>query len=252
MNKIDLVLENLVLVHEMNRVEEIGRVVANAAQGYGFSYVGLFRRFWPSDGDRPRWQPVTHWLNRRPILEFSEKCAHGADVGWSRLSGVDAPFTWDKLLEMARRENQVVYRKLKKQTDWAAGAGITHGITFPVFARDGLMGKLILGSDTPVDLSPVEVSLFTTLATQSLRQCTSILQRGKDDAAETTLVPRLSDRELLILKCIAGGMTSVETGKAANISHHTVDWYVNNLQGKLGARNRQNLVALAFRHGLVR
>ncbi|MGV0817004.1 LuxR C-terminal-related transcriptional regulator [Martelella sp. AMO21009] len=252
MRKINLVLENLVLVHEMDRVEEIGRVVSNAAQGYGFSYIGLFRRYWPAGGDRPRWQPITHWLHRRPILEFSEKCAQGADVGWSRLSAVDTPFTWDRLLEMAQRENKVVYRKLKRQTDWAAEAGIPHGITFPVFSRDGLLGKLVLGSSTPVDLSPVEVSLFTTLADQSLRQCTAILHRGANGPAEMASVPQLSDREILILKCIAGGMTSVETGRAANISHYTVDWYVNNLQGKLGARNRQNLVALAFRHGLVR
>ena len=36
------------------------------------------------------------------------------------------------------------------------------------------------------------------------------------------------------------------------LSNHTVDWYVSSLQEKLGARNRQNLIAMAFRLGLVK
>ena len=50
---------------------------------------------------------------------------------------------------------------------------------------------------------------------------------------------------------LADGLTSNEIAKQLTISSHTVDWYINGLQEKLKARNRQHVVALAFRLGLV-
>jgi LuxR family transcriptional regulator len=46
-------------------------------------------------------------------------------------------------------------------------------------------------------------------------------------------------------------MTSPEMGKELSISSHTVDWYINGIQRKLHARNRQHAIALAFRYGLI-
>jgi LuxR family transcriptional regulator, quorum-sensing system regulator SdiA len=56
---------------------------------------------------------------------------------------------------------------------------------------------------------------------------------------------------LEILHFLTDGLTSNEIGKVLNLSNHTVDWYMNGLQEKLQARNRQHAVALAFRQGLV-
>lgn len=252
MNNINIVLKNLVLVHEMTDVDGVGKVISDAAAGYGFSYCGLFRRTFTADGQEPRWKPVTHWIHNRPITEIADLSEGEADAGWSSLSAGDAPFTWDSALDAARQENKPVYQKLKSLLERAAAAGITHGMTFPVFSRDGLMGKLALGRTERVELSPVEISLFNTLAAQCLRQCETILQRRESGPVAIVPIPKLSDREILILHSIAAGMTSVETAKAAQISHHTVDWYVNGLQRKLDARNRQNLIAIAFRMGLIR
>jgi LuxR family transcriptional regulator len=54
-----------------------------------------------------------------------------------------------------------------------------------------------------------------------------------------------------ILHYLAEGMTSMEISKHLKISNHTVDWYMNGLQDKLRAKNRQQAVALAFRYGLI-
>ena len=67
----------------------------------------------------------------------------------------------------------------------------------------------------------------------------------------TSLAFPLTRREMEILHYLAEGLTSVEISKVLKISNHTVDWYMNGLQQKLKAKNRQQAVALAFRHGLV-
>ena len=252
MKKFNLVLKNLVLVHELEHVDEIGGLIANAANGYGFSYFGLFHRYFPNNDDVPRWQSLIDHLNLRPLFDAGEDANRWFDEGWSCLSSGDEPFHWQAMLDTARRENPVIYRRLKTVFEQAKAAGIGHGITFPVFTRSGLLGKMSLGSDGPVELSPVEISLFWILAVQSLRRCVSILQRSENRSVVQRSVPSLSDRELVILQCIASGRTSQEIGKAVGISPYTVNWYVNGLQRKLVARNRQNLIALAFRLGLVR
>jgi LuxR family transcriptional regulator len=54
-----------------------------------------------------------------------------------------------------------------------------------------------------------------------------------------------------VLSHLADGMTSIEISRLLKISNHTVDWYMNSIQDKLKARNRQHIVAIAFRNGLI-
>jgi LuxR family transcriptional regulator len=55
------------------------------------------------------------------------------------------------------------------------------------------------------------------------------------------------------LSHLADGMTSHRDQPAAEaISNHTVDWYMNGIQEKLKAKNRQHVVALCFQKlGLI-
>ena len=61
----------------------------------------------------------------------------------------------------------------------------------------------------------------------------------------------LTRREMEVLNFLADGMTSPEIARVLSISNHTVDWYMNGIQEKLKARNRQHAVALSFRLGLI-
>ena len=77
--------------------------------------------------------------------------------------------------------------------------------------------------------------------------------RGEAEALDspTLMETPLTRRELEILHYLADGMTSIEISKLLSISNHTVDWYMNGIQDKLKAKNRQQAVALAFRYGLI-
>ena len=250
MNKINVVLESLVVIHEFETLPEMRAALQKVARRYGFLYFGLFERKVAAGDHNARWNAL---LRHHPLPAKATLGPEGKgplDDSWIALSVAHRPFHWKDALASAAG-NPAILRKLQSVVADAAALGIGHGITIPIFARTGLAGVLIFARDRPIDASPLEMALFETLATTMLRRCQQIVQRGKAGPVEGLSIPELSGRESTILQSLADGLTSIETGKALGLSNHTVDWYVSSLQEKLKARNRQNLIALAFRLGLV-
>ena len=62
---------------------------------------------------------------------------------------------------------------------------------------------------------------------------------------------KLSEREIEIIQLICHGKTTDEIAKILNLSKHTVESHRTNIFSKLDIRNAAELVALAFRVGLV-
>ncbi|WP_052699716.1 helix-turn-helix transcriptional regulator [Martelella endophytica] len=250
MNKINVVLESLVMIHEFETLPDIRSSMEKVAQRYGFLYFGLFERKIAEGGADVHWHAL---LRRHPTKKEAPPgpVAGGLlDDSWASLAVAHKPFHWEDALAAADG-NPVISRKLQGMISSAEANGIGHGVTVPIFARTGLAGMLSVARDRPIDLSPLEMAMFETLAANLLRRCQALVQRGNGAPEEGFPVPELSSREFAILQSLADGLTSIEAGKALGLSNHTVDWYVSGLQEKLRARNRQNLIALAFRLGLV-
>jgi DNA-binding NarL/FixJ family response regulator len=64
-------------------------------------------------------------------------------------------------------------------------------------------------------------------------------------------VPALTERELEVLKLVAGGATNREIAATLNLSPHTVKEYASSLYRKLEARNRAVAVQRAQRLGVL-
>jgi two-component system, NarL family, response regulator NreC len=62
---------------------------------------------------------------------------------------------------------------------------------------------------------------------------------------------RLTERERVVLRLIAGGYTAPEIGEQLSISPKTVDTYKQRVNEKLGLTNRADYVKLALRLGLL-
>jgi DNA-binding CsgD family transcriptional regulator len=62
----------------------------------------------------------------------------------------------------------------------------------------------------------------------------------------------LTDREREVLARVAAGMSNDEIGAALFMSPLTAKTHVNRMMTKLGARDRAQLVVIAYETGLVR
>lgn len=61
----------------------------------------------------------------------------------------------------------------------------------------------------------------------------------------------LTDRELEVIRCVAEGRTNAEVSAELFVSLSTVKSHLASIQGKVGARNRVEIAAWAWRHGVV-
>ena len=123
-------------------------------------------------------------------------------------------------------------------------------ISFPIYGRTGMLGSMMIGG-RPVDLSPAEIALFDAVAKKSMWRFLEVRGWASSLEKAETLDTKITRREIDVISHLAEGLTSPEIAKVLQISSHTVDWYIHGLQEKMRAKNRQHVVALALRQGLV-
>jgi len=68
---------------------------------------------------------------------------------------------------------------------------------------------------------------------------------------DPTALRSLTDREREVLGLVARGLTNAEIGVTINVSHATAKTHVGRILSKLGARDRAQLVMIAYESGLV-
>ncbi|MFF4757416.1 response regulator [Streptomyces sp. NPDC001292] len=126
--------------------------------------------------------------------------------------------------------------------------------------RAGACGFLGKGSEPEELLSAIRVAargeaLLSPVATKGL--IARFLAQGDAaddgrDQARPTRLDALTVREREVLVQVAGGYSNDEIAERLEVSPLTVKTHVNRAMAKLGARDRAQLVVIAYESGLVR
>lgn len=214
---------------------------------YGFEYYGVTRQ--------PRWNHASteldlasRWPARWPEV-YVEKRYITLDPTIRYIARASGGFRWRDALRAYKNDPQS--RRMEQMMRDAAAYGLKDGYVFPVYGRRGLLGNLTIGGKA-IDLSPVEIALFDQVGKQLFFELDRFANNDEEDGDNSPPeIVKFTRREREVLQFLAEGNTSQEIGKILKLSSHTVDWYMNGIQEKLQARNRQHAVALAFRQGLV-
>ncbi|MFB6555309.1 response regulator [Streptomyces sp. NPDC056405] len=126
--------------------------------------------------------------------------------------------------------------------------------------RAGASGFLGKGSEPEELLSAIRVAaggeaLLSPTATKGLiaRFLAQEGTAGEDrDPARAERLETLTVREREVLVQVAGGLSNDEIAERLEVSPLTVKTHVNRAMSKLGARDRAQLVVIAYESGLVR
>ncbi|MDF9820397.1 LuxR family transcriptional regulator [Rhizobium leguminosarum] len=245
-------IQLLIVLGESSNPQAVVTELEHVIRDCGFEYYGLLRHL-PQNPAQQIPEPwaaalAGRWPEQWPQIYTAKKYVL-IDPMVRYLAHAQRPFSWRESLAAFRKDAQ--QRRMEQMMVDAFGHGLEDGYIFPIHGRNGILGSLSLAGK-PVELSPMEIALFEAVARKSFWRLLEL--RGEAEALETVLPADtpLTRREMEILHYLAEGMTSIEISKMLKISNHTVDWYMNGLQNKLKAKNRQQAVALAFRHGLIR
>ncbi|MEV0635748.1 response regulator transcription factor [Streptomyces sp. NPDC050619] len=126
--------------------------------------------------------------------------------------------------------------------------------------RAGASGFLGKGSEPEELLSAIRVAaggeaLLSPAATKGLIArflAQGDASDGDGDPARTARLDALTVREREVLVQVAGGHSNDEIAERLEVSPLTVKTHVNRAMAKLGARDRAQLVVIAYESGLVR
>lgn len=121
--------------------------------------------------------------------------------------------------------------------------------------RAGASGFLGKGVEPAVLLDAIRTvaageALLSPRATRAL--ISRYLQPAQQPVAEPKSLAALTDREREIVALVAGGLSNDDIAEQLFLSPLTAKTHVNRAMMKLGARDRAQLVVMAYQSGLVR
>jgi LuxR family transcriptional regulator len=243
---ITLIVQFLVLLGEAKTSEQATAQFDSLVGAYRFDFYSVLI------------QPLPHLKLQREALAarwpegwtelYAQRKYSLIDPTLRWLRTAQRPFRWkDALLTLKADPHR---KRMRRMTQEAARHGLHDGYLFPIHGRNGLLGSMAIAGQS-VDLSPAELSLFDAAAKVLFWKLLQLRAQADILESEASADIQLTRREMEVILLLANGLTSNEIAKELGISSHTVDWYINGLHEKLGAKNRQHLIALAFRLALI-
>jgi LuxR family transcriptional regulator, quorum-sensing system regulator SdiA len=244
--KIDALLEFLERADDYDSYERVVQQLERVITLFGFEYYGVLRQPKPVE-DLSSLILCGRWPEGWPEVYAAKKLIL-SDPTIRYLQVAHRPFRWRHALSLFRTDPH--RKRMERMMAEAKKFKLEDGYIFPVHGRTGLLGNMSV-SGLLIELRPMELSLFSAFADRAFWRLMEITNKSGELELLANVDTQLTKRELEVLNYLADGLTSNEMGQILEISSHTVDWYMNGIQDKLKAKNRQHVVATALRMGLI-
>jgi DNA-binding CsgD family transcriptional regulator len=179
-----------------------------------------------------------------PVIAVLERilrdAQHAVLVTGAERSFIDANLSAEELLRIPRAE------LLRLRVDDLLALDRREGLEdrWRAFLRSGAAQgatRLLAGGSEPIEIRYAAVA--DILPGMSL----CVLHPLTDAAS----APGLSPREREVVGLVAQGLRTVDIAERLVVSPNTVEWHIRNALGRLGARNRPHLIALALARGEI-
>ena len=239
-------IQLLVVIEECKLAEDVVTELELALRSYKFDFYGVLKRAQPNV-DVAHFMLAGRWPDQWP-LTYVRKRYMLVDPVARYATQAQRPFRWSDAVAALKKDP--LWRRMEQMIADARVNGLADGYLFPIHGRNGLLGSMTIGGEA-VDLSPTEISVFEAVAKKVFWRLLEFRDEAQHFEKAGAAELKLTAREMEVLSHLADGMTSIEISQLLAISNHTVDWYMNSIQDKLKAKNRQHIVAIAFRNGLL-
>lgn len=239
-------LQLLVVIEECKLARNVVTELELVLRSYKFDFYGLLKQTRPNV-DVTNFMLAGRWPDQWP-LTYVRKRYMLVDPVARYATRAQRPFRWRDAVAALKADP--LQRRMEQMMADARANGLVDGYIFPIHGRSGLLGSMTIGGEA-VDLSPTELSLFDAVARKAFWRLLELNDEAQSFEEPGKADVKLTKREMEVLNHLADGMTSIEISRLLAISNHTVDWYMNSIQDKLKAKNRQHIVAIAFRNGLI-
>lgn len=130
--------------------------------------------------------------------------------------------------------------------------GIRSGVTFPIHGPGGEFGVLSFASDAKADSKfkrEVEAVMPSLALVRDYAFASAL--RLATPAPTAEVAPRLTRRELEVLKWVMAGKSSWEISRITSCSEATVNFHMANVRQKFNVNTRQQAVVKAIALGLL-
>jgi DNA-binding CsgD family transcriptional regulator len=162
-----------------------------------------------------------------------------ADPIWSHLSVKSSPLLW------GRQQ----YKNVGLDPFYSAvkSHGMASGMCMSVRASNGDLAALGFTSESERRIDTVNIEEYGALSLAVAK----LLDEFSAKIVVTDEAPKLSPKELAVIRWSAQGKTAWEVGGILGISKDTVEFHLKNIKHKLKATNKHHALILASRAGLL-
>lgn len=183
------------------------------------------------------------WPEEWTSRYLAENYVHSDPVIY-RCKGTDRAFVWSETLA-----EKPVGARARKVMNEATEFRMIDGFSVPIHSPGGIQAIVTFGGEK-VDMSDEERAVLELIAIYAHKKLRDIIPQKKADPRQA--VANITARELEVIHWCAEGKSNWEIGQILGRSEKTVQHILASAQYKLDVTNRTQLVAEAFRIGIIR